>query len=89
MGRSTGRNLRNRRRKQQIAKKLVRERKLQKKARRANGVTSSSASASSIWRGMKKWLETCQTVWACSSSARTRAGWQWPSTSTATPPRKS
>ncbi len=35
MGRSTGRNLRNRRRKQQIAKKLARERKLQKKARRA------------------------------------------------------
>ncbi len=61
---------------------------LQKNTRSAN-VDWTSRSASRSAGSLVNQFETCQSLRACSSSARTIAGWQWPSAVTATPLAKS
>ncbi len=61
---------------------------LQKNTRSAK-VASTSFFASRSAGSLVIQLETCQIVRACSLSARTSAGWQWPSAVTATPLAKS
>ena len=61
---------------------------LQKNARSAN-VASVSRFASRSAGSLVNQLDTCQILPACSVSALTIAGWQWPSAVTATPLAKS
>jgi hypothetical protein len=61
---------------------------LQKNTRSAN-VASMRRFASRSDDSFVSQFETCQIFPACSVSARTSAGWQWPSAVTATPLAKS
>ena len=61
---------------------------LQKNTRSAK-VCAVSRAASRSAGSLVNQFETCQSFLACSSSARTIAGWQWPSAVTATPLAKS